>query len=169
MAQIDGPLPLLGFALRQAAGGWPSTAEALAHGHGNMEGVAGRVAVVAMGVATEQPLRFQMVDVGKQVVIAGGHAVVEKLIGDLLQVPVPHFFWVSANHLIQHTTLESEWEIIKFSDLRNHSIVMEYSVIRTSLIAGPGPPKVQQHTSCCFNQLKVSYKLWVWMVFLCQT
>lgn len=50
-------------------------------------------------------------DVGKQVVVAGGHAGVEELVRDLLQVPVPHFFWVSANHLIQHATLWSESDI----------------------------------------------------------
>lgn len=73
-----------------------------------MEGVAGRVAVVAVGMAAEQPLRLQVVDVGEQVVVAGGHAGVEELVRDFLQVPVPHLFWVGANHLVQHATLESE-------------------------------------------------------------
>lgn len=81
-----------------------------------MKSMAGWVGVVAMGVATGQPFWLKVVDVSKQVVIAGCHAAVEKLVRDLLQVPVPHFFRVWANHLIKYTTLGSESEIFGEND-----------------------------------------------------
>lgn len=111
VAQVDGPWPLLSFALGHASSAGCPAAKTLPHCHGDVEGVAGGMGVVAVGVASEQPLRLQVVDVSEQVVVACGHAGMEELVGNFLQVPVPHFFWVGANHLVQHSTLESELEL----------------------------------------------------------
>lgn len=73
-----------------------------------MESMARGMSMVAMGVASQEPLRLQVVYVGKQVVVARCHAGMKELVRDFLQVSVPHFFGLGAKNLVQHSTLRSE-------------------------------------------------------------
>lgn len=93
MPQVNWSLLLLGVALGCAS---PSPAASTVS-HGDRVGV---VNLIAVGVASVQPLRFQVVDVGKKVVVACGHAGVEELIWDFLQISVLHLLWLSAKNFI---------------------------------------------------------------------
>lgn len=73
-----------------------------------MQCVARGMSMVAMDMASQELLRLQVVYVGKQVVVTRGHASMEELVRDFLQVSVSHLLWLRTKHLINHSTLTGE-------------------------------------------------------------
>ena len=87
------------------------------------------MSVVAMGVASQEPLRLQVVYVGEQVMVARGHAGMEELVRDFLQFFALHVFWLGAKDLVHHSTLTAELHESEGDSNRQTEDVMQQSVV----------------------------------------